>query len=217
MKWVKLCFNIIFSVVGWISSIIALYELGNFKPEIQGAVTCGVIILSICYIVVQIHSFKKFNCNSSIHNTQEGVNKYLLNWLKKGGRTVIFTRDLTWVNIERTPEIFEILKKKAENDELIICLYRKTEVTNELNKLGAKIYVHELSESQLKSRFTIVDYGTNNPKITVGTRNNNGQFVNERYDMNSNPNACHAFIELFELIKSNEITENKNLDKITKS
>ena len=85
-------------------------------------------------------------------------------------------------------------------------MYRNTDTTNRLRALGAEVYVHNLSENQLKSRFTIIDYGKSNPKITVGTRNNSGQFVNERYDMRTNPNACTAFIELFELVKNQKIT-----------
>ena len=97
------------------------------------------------------------------------------------------------------------LERKARNKELTICLYRNTDTTKHLRDLGAEVYVHNLSENQLKSRFTIIDYGKSNPKITVGTRNNSGQFVNERYDMKTNPNACTAFIELFELVKEQEI------------
>lgn len=164
-----------------------------------------IVAFLIAYIYVQIHSFYKLNFNSSIHNTKEKVNKYLLDWLNKGSRTVIFTRDLTWA--DESVDILNTLKRKARNKELTICLYRNTHTTQYLKELGAEVYIHNLSENQLKSRFTIIDYGKNNPKITVGTTNSSGQFVNERYDMKTNPNACAAFIELFELVKNQKSTE----------
>ena len=205
MKWVKLIFNILFSIVGWISSVLSLYKLESFNTEKRLFIIFIVGILSVLYICIQIYSFYKANYNSSIHNSKEKVNKYLLNWLNKGSRTVIFTRDLTWAN--ESIDILNTLERKARNKELTICLYQKTITTDHLSDLGAEIYVHNLSENQLKSRFTIIDYGKSNPKITVGTRNSSGQFVNERYDMNTNPNACNAFIELFELVKNQKISE----------
>ena len=200
MKWAKLSFNILFSVVAWIASVYSLFELGAVSYEMRPFVISLVAVLTIVYIGIQINSFRISNCNRSVHRNKDKVNQYLLNWLNKGSRTVIFTRDLTWAN--ESGSIRKTLEEKARNRELTICLYRKTETTNFLEKLGAEVYVHNLPENQLKSRFTIIDYGTNNPKITVGTRNSNGWFVNERYDMNTNPNALHAFIELFELVKS---------------
>lgn len=205
MKWLKLIFNILFSIVGWVSSIFSIYKIDELESWTRIIVIVFVGIFSILYVWIQIYSFYKSNYNSSIHNTKDQVNKYLLNWLNKGSRTVIFTRDLTWAN--ESADVLSTLERKARNKELTICLYRNTEVTEHLSNLGAEIYVHNLSDSQLKSRFTIIDYGKSNPKITVGTRNSNGQFVNERYDMNTNPNACNAFIELFELVKSQQIAK----------
>ena len=214
MKWLKITFNILFSIAGWVSSILSLYKIDELKSEIRIVVIFLVGLFAILYVWIQIYSFYKSNYNSSIHNTTDQVNKYLLNWLNKGSRTVIFTRDLTWA--DESIDILHTLERKARNKELTICLYRKTSVTDHLSDLGAEIYVHNLSDNQLKSRFTIIDYGKNNPKITVSTSNGNGQFVNERYDMNTNPNACNAFIELFELVKSQRITEN-NVNEIIRS
>ena len=204
MKWIKPSYNILFTLVGWVSSTCSLLKFEDFKPENKVAFVFIVGVLAIIYIVIQIHSLYKYNFNSSIHNTKQKVNEYLLDWLNKGSRTVIFTRDLTWA--DESTEILNTLERKARNKELTICLYRNTDTTKHLRDLGAEVYVHNLSENQLKSRFTIIDYGKSNPKITVGTRNNSGQFVNERYDMKTNPNACTAFIELFELVKRQEIT-----------
>ncbi len=200
LSFCKLIFNIVFTLSGWISSIYA------FKIDNEFIISM-IAVISICYIVLQIYSYISTVKNIYVHNTKEEVNEYLYDWLNKGGRTVIFTRDLTWVN--ESSKIRELLEKKSKDKELSICLYRETEVTAELKRLGAQIYVHNLPENQLKSRFTIIDYGKNNSKITVGYRNEDGKFVNIRYAMNSNPNICQTYIELFELIKrQKQSTEN---------
>ncbi|MCH5183710.1 MAG: hypothetical protein J1E00_05990 [Oscillospiraceae bacterium] len=203
MRIAKLTVNIIFSIIGWVSSVVSLIKMDDLKPGPRLVISIAVGLFAILYALIHIFSFRKTK-NASIHNSKEAVNKYLLNWLSKGTRTVIFTRDLTWA--DESDDIRVTLERKARNKELSICLYQHTETTKRLASLGAEIYVHNLPEGQIKSRFTIIDYGKNNPKITVGTRNNDGKFVNERYDMRTNPNACNAFIELFELVKSREVS-----------
>lgn len=195
----NLIYNIIFTILGWLATIISIFSLEIFSPYICITITVAAVIFLIIYIILQIKKYKSEFVNSVYHNSKEEVNKYLLDWLNSGGRTVIFTRDLTWA--DESIDIKNILQSKARKNELTICLYQNTQTTIELQKIGAKIYVHNLPDNQLKSRFTIVDYGTNNPKITVGLRLRDGKFLNERYDMNNNPNACQAFIELFEFVK----------------
>ena len=209
MKWLKLVFNILFSIVGWISSALSLYNADTFSLGARIIFLLIIFALAAIYIWVQVCSFCANNFNSSVHKSKDQVNKYLLKWLNKGSRTVIFTRDLTWA--DESNDILQTLERKARNKELTICLYRETSTTTHLADLGAEVYIHNMPESKLKSRFTIIDYGKNNPKITVGTRNNSGQFVNERYDMKTNPNACSAFIEMFELVKNQHIKDTVEL------
>lgn len=203
MKWLRLFFNLTFTIVGWVSALFSFGFVEELNSSWRAVFFCGVLFFSALYLWVQIYSFYRHKISCSIHYSKEKVNKYLLKWLQKGSRTVIFTRDFTWAN--ESTDILHILERKAMNRELTICLYRTTDITDRLAQLGAEVYVHNIAESQLKSRFTIIDYGTNNPKITVGTRNGNGRYVNERYDMKSNPNACNAFIEMFELVKASQI------------
>lgn len=209
MNWIKLIFNILFALTGWVSAIFSISKFDSLKENVKSSILCIVVMLSFVYVVIQLYSLHKTTFNSSIHNSSKKVNKYLLDWLNKGGRTVIFTRDLTWA--DESADILKTLEKKARTHDLTICLYRHTETTKHLRDEGAEVYIHNLPENQLKSRFTIIDYGKSNPRITVGTRNSNGQFVNERYDMKTNPNACTAFIELFELVKSQN-TQDKVFD-----
>lgn len=203
MKLSKLLFNIIFAIIGWASSVISIYQLNIFGSTSRILILCAAIILTAFFIWSQISCYMN-ECKIIFeHSNKAQVNKYLYNWLNMGDRTVIFTRDLTWA--DESDEIRNVLEKKAKKNELTICLYKSTETTKRLENLGASIYLHNLPENQLTSRFTIIDYGRNNPKITVGYRRSDGKFVNERYSMERTPNACRAFIEMFELVKSHNI------------
>lgn len=200
VKILKLVFNSLFTVIGWISSAFALWQLHySTTVSVRYIIFCFVIgFISLIYVGVQIHTYIHDRKKVFVHSTPEKVHAYLYKRIKDGGRTVIFTRDFTWANCNI--EMLALLKAKAAANELIVCLYKPTHITEELKALGAEIYTHNLHN--LKSRFTITHYGTNSPQITVGSRTANGNFVNERYDMQSNPNMYNIFVELFESAKA---------------
>lgn len=200
MKFLTLLFNLIFAVVGWVSSAIALWNIYCTEAVTTGFIIfCLVIsIISIFYVVIQIHTYIRDKRRVFIHSSDKKVHAYLFDWIKSGGRTVIFTRDFTWADCSH--EMLDMLKNKARRRELIVCLYKSTEITDDLQKLGAEVYIHNLSN--LKARFTIINYGTNYPQVTVGSKLANGYFVNERYDMHSYPNVYNTFVELFESAKA---------------
>ncbi len=198
MKMLQMLFNIIFSLVGWISSSIAIWSIIESENQFGFFVFVAVIfILSVLYIFLQIKKFKNDINKNFIHSTEDGVNTYLYDWIHNGGRTVIFTRDFTWANCNH--KMVEMLRRKAERKELIICLYRETEMSRELSSLGAEVLVH--GNENLRSRFVITNYGTNNPQITVGLRDNN-KFINQRYSMKNDSHIYNIFVELFETTKT---------------
>lgn len=198
MKLWQLIFNLIFTIIGWCSSAIALWIVCTENYKNGFFAFCLIIsVISIMYIILQINLYRSRQ-RTYVHSSQEKVNKYLYKWIKDGSRTVIFTRDFTWANSSR--EMLLMLEEKAKNNELIVCLYHQTEITSRLKDLGAEIYIHNLSD--IKSRFTIIHYGTNSPQITIGLRNSAGNYVNKRYSMQYDPHIYNLFVELFESIKA---------------
>lgn len=198
MKLGQLLFNLIFAVVGWLSSATALWMIGANTYGSDFIVFCLILlIISIVYVFLQINLYKKNKQQIFTHSSQEKVNKYLYDWIKNGSRTVIFTRDFTWAN--SSLDMLSMLEEKSRKHELIVCLYQSTDITDKLKGLGAEIYIHNFHD--LKSRFTIIHYGTNSPQITVGLRDDNGNYVNKRYSMKYDPHIYNLFVELFESIK----------------
>lgn len=203
MRLIKVIFSILFAIAGWASSAFALWNsYYNEKTSNRYWLFCAIIVgISALYIWVQTVDYLREKKKVFVHSTPEKVHSYLYKWIKDGGRTVVFTRDFTWANCNQ--EMLAMLQEKARRKELIVCLYRATDITDQLKTLGAEVYTHDLHD--LKSRFTIIHYGTNCPQITVGSRNVQGAFVNERYDMQSNPNMYNIFVELFESAKATSI------------
>lgn len=199
MKLWQLIFNLIFTVIGWLSSALALWMIWAETFRNSFFVFCLTIsVVSIIYVILQINLYKRNRQQTFIHSSQEKVNKYLYDWIKEGSRTVIFTRDFTWAN--SSTNMLSMLEEKSKKHELIICLYQPTDITNRLKELGAEVYIHNLHD--LKSRFTIIHYGTNSPQITIGLRNADGNYVNKRYSMQYDPHIYNLFVELFESIKA---------------
>lgn len=205
----ELIFNLLFTVIGWLASVIALWITFTNKvsPSLFVLGSAIIAVFAIIYFWLQIRTYKNEQeqirnkqKNIFVHSTPEAVHQYLYDWIKNGRRTVIFTRDFSWADYNQ--DMLSMLQEKARKHELIICLHKSTPITDELQKLGAEVYTHNL-----KSRFTIIHYGTHSPQITVGSWNDRGEFVNERYTQQSNPNAYNVFVELFESTKDTFIAK----------
>ena len=86
-------------------------------------------------------------------------------WIGPGGRVAIWSRDMSWAVDETT---WELLSKKARDNELILCLSAENETARELGALGAEVcYFGENLESPA-SRFTITGFGRDGSAVAVG-------------------------------------------------
>ncbi|WP_020602575.1 hypothetical protein [Spirosoma spitsbergense] len=128
------------------------------------------ISLVICagYVIHEIISAPKK------YKTELEINNYMKNWIKKPGRTVIFTRDMSWVN---NREIENDLMNKSRNRELIICLPKHTLFTSVLVQEGAEIYTYEHLNFTPKSRFTFINYGSNSSKVAIGRKDDDHNHI----------------------------------------
>lgn len=203
MKRWELIFNIVFMVVGFWGSAATLW--GFFKGTDYSAVYwlifAVVVAAAILYICVQAAVYRRelrATKKVYVHGTENEVHEYLYDWLKNGGRTVIFTRDFSWAH--SIGKMWELLEGKARSHSLIICLKEETSDARILKGLGAEVYVHDVHN--LESRFIIAHYGRDCPRITVGRRGENHSYINEQYDRRSNPNEYKVFVELFESTKA---------------
>jgi len=79
---------------------------------------------------------------------------------------VIHTRDMSWASSEQ--RIVDLLRTKARNDELTICLRQRTTVTSALESLGATIVTYDKLGFVPQSRFTVVRAGREDAEVAIG-------------------------------------------------
>lgn len=107
-----------------------------------------------------------------------GINTYLCEWLSKGGRSAIFSRDLSWGAM---PEPAKVLRKKAEDKSLIICVADQSKVADELEVHGAEVYCYSHLGFEPRVRFTVIDYGRADARVAIGFVESGGKFVIREY------------------------------------
>lgn len=66
--------------------------------------------------------------------------------------------------------IRELLDKKAQENNLILCLPDKSSLSNDLEKLGAHVYTFNSLGVVPESRFTIIRYGRFDAEVAIGHR-----------------------------------------------
>ena len=125
---------------------------------------------------------------------KRGIRDYMFRWIKNGGRTAIWTRDMSWVDDD---EMRQLLRDKARSGELIICLPRATDFTESLGQEGAKVIAYQIWDSP-QGRFTIANYNRDNARVAVGRGVDQFHIIEEfsRSDDNSTFDLTHDLVRL---------------------
>lgn len=130
---------------------------------------------------------------------KKSIRNYLFNWIKSGGRVVIWTRDMSWVDDE---EMTQMLRSKAQAHELILCLPREIEKSDDLKKHGAEVFAYGTLDAP-ESRFTIVNYGQVGSRVAIGRRRDNLHIIQEFSGADEHP-AFHMARDLVMLVQERE-------------
>ncbi len=133
---------------------------------------------------------------------QAGIRNYLYRWIENGGRVAIWTRDMSWAE---DGEMAELLRRKAERRELIICLPREIPKSDELKQIGAEVFAYGTSQAP-DSRFTIVNYEQAGSRVAVGRRSDNRHIIQEFAAADEHP----AFYMAYDLVRM--VMERANAD-----
>jgi hypothetical protein len=104
------------------------------------------------------------------------IRSYMCRWLSAGGRAVIFTRDMSWVD---TPKVKNVLIEKSRKNELIICVDHIIPLVEELRLEGAEIIQYGMLGVVPRSRYTIIDFEKDNARVAVGGSVGNYHVIQE--------------------------------------
>lgn len=189
-----------FRIIGNLSALIGIgvfvfpvLSYTSFKFSSTQLIFLGLTV--IIFIVYLIYEF--FFTRPKRYKDEE-INEYMRNWVTRPGRTVIFTRDMSWVNND---DIKNKLREKARSHELLVCLPIITPFAAELENLGAEIYSYPNITFTPKSRFTFINYGTPYSKVAIGRKDDNHFHVIEEYSIK---NTVEFFLaeDLVNLVKA---------------
>jgi hypothetical protein len=139
------------------------------------------IVLALAAVVRDLRDHLR--SGPKVFTDRARINEYMLRWIKSDGRTVIFSRDLSWAT-ERP--VLEELRKKATQRELIICIEHKIPLTDELAELGAKIVTYQHLGHIPRSRFTIIGFGREGARVAVGVPQE-GRHVIQEFETGKHP------------------------------
>lgn len=150
---------------------------------------CLVIFSVISFIILVILEIKSARSRwiYKIGDTK-GIRKYMHNWIAKGERVAIWTRDMSWADNQDTRKL---LIEKAKTKELIICVPTEFDFTKELKAAGAEIYSYDSFKLDPRSRFTIVQFGKEGSRVAVGRRRGNEHVIDE-FSAGEHPAFCMA-------------------------
>ena len=198
--------ELVFRIASWLGTVASIAGfLYVFAPP-GGSLTPGqtaFLVLTLVFIfLVIIFDIRAFLLTQPrSYSSSVFINAYLYDWIDKGGRVVIFTRDMSWANDSvptwprlqrllshlpflritfRQKELKSLLIKKAQAGDLRICLPTMIPLAKELQQAGADVFCYEaLNYLQPESRFTIINWGRMDMHVAVGRRVNNKHVIEE--------------------------------------
>lgn len=101
---------------------------------------------------------------------------FLGEWVRKGDRVLISTRDMSWA----TGDLRDLLFDKAGKGDLSLVLPKRIPLATDLEQKGADVYEFSELDCELRSRFTIVNFGRTGAEVAV-SRRYDGQHIIEQF------------------------------------
>jgi hypothetical protein len=155
------------SAWGSIASLVGLaISLRPAGKEIsQGEVISfgGAGVLALFFTFVRLREYNRLKPRA--FKSKKQIRDYMFNWISRGARVAIFSRDMSWVDDD---EMRELLRKKARRHELILCLPKQIELSRELSSLGADAHVYPDLDYVPTARFTIINTGRHDSQVAIG-------------------------------------------------
>jgi hypothetical protein len=115
--------------------------------------------------------------------SKEQIATYMFNWISRGGRVIVFTRDMTWAI---QPNIENLLLAKARQNELTIYMPKPTDLSKKLELAGATVFHYQALNFIPSSRFTIINADRMDAHVAIGGQQD-GKHVIEEYRAGQHP------------------------------
>lgn len=168
-----------------LGSLVAFILLGHDEDSNVPAWRWGLIALAVLACAVNLREIYRGYRAESAKRYEAGrqIRDYMSTLLAGGGRSAIFSRDLTWADHS---DVKSLLLQKAKRNELTLVLPRAIPFATELARAGASLFTYPDLNYELRSRFTLVQLGTAAPRVAVGRPEGDHVFV-EEFNERSHP------------------------------
>lgn len=198
---------ILLSVIALVATLYPLVDKNNITPSTASIISIVGLIIFLLYAFLVFYEISTLDGKRIFKQSDStSIKKYMLNWIAYGGRVAIWTRDMSWANDDSSKDL---LLKKAQSGELIICLPTHTSFSKELEEKGGEIYVYGMELlSDPSARFTIAFYGRDGSKVAIG-RARADKHIIEEFDTGSHP-AFNLANELVQIAKNASQKKNGN-------
>ena len=154
----------------FVSVLVGTQTLPIWFIVVMGAVAVITVALMALTILAPDRSTRQYNLSDT-----SGINSYLFEWISNGGRVAIWTRNMSWADSTR---MMPMLREKAKAGDLIICLPKRIDKSDELKTHGAEVVAYgQLDTPSLT--FTIVNYGRSGSRVAVGRPSKNKHVIQE--------------------------------------
>lgn len=174
----------LFNTLAGLASLVSIYVY-FFPAEQRQPIPHWATAAALLFIVILILRHQWSTAKQEMHRTfnDKGIDKYMCKWVSRPGRALILSRDLSWGTRDAARSA---LQAKARARDLIIFMHSETDLSRSLAELGASVSYYGSSDFTPKSRFTILNYGRDCPRIAVGTTKWDKHLVYE-YDIGDHP------------------------------
>lgn len=166
---------------GFLGFYFTLVPTDSSRPQWHWFVILVGFIIFLCLAAVEVKDYR--SKAPKIFRSNRKINDFMHQWISSSGRVAIFSRDMSWAHEERFKEL---LKRKAENNELTICVECDINLTNELKQAGARVVTYGAYGLVPRSRFTIVDFERDGASVAVGVKQQ-GYHVIQTYSSGHHP------------------------------
>lgn len=168
------------------------------RPGWHWGILAVAIVLSAIACLSEINDYMKSRPRK--YSSSTNIARYMKNWVSSNGRTVIFSRDLSWVG---SGKILEVLCNKSIRKELTVFLEHETELSNKLALHGANVITYGHLGHVPRSRFTIIGYERDGARVAVGAQSPDGKHQIQEFQMGTHP--CYALAEdLVKLLQASQ-------------
>lgn len=201
----NLLFNIINRTVGVLGTLVTAYYSTNAETDVL--LKLGLFfVMGLCAISLALDLYGTIRNRPIVFDKKKDgyelkIKDHMLKEIKSSKHVAIFSKDLTWVDIDSNA--YSILEGKAKKEELTIFIQKETDIIKKLKSAGAIINVYSKPTNNgfcPKSRFTILDYGNTGQRVMIGAARDGSHLINH-YQSN-NFDIVQLASDFIELLKN---------------